>query len=194
MKKRFLTGLATGFLVLAMSGTSQALTIDASIVGSVDPWVASATLGNSGDQTEINWVNTALNAISPGSGTYTIADLTKTDTPVPSLVWYQVTGSGSVAYEYAFQFLSDAPDYFYIKTGNLGNGTDDHFLFQNIANLAYGVVVLTNTFSPDDTIQLGKFSHIGEVGGGSPVPEPATMLLFGTGLVGLAGIVRRKVQ
>ena len=40
--------------------------------------------------------------------------------------------------------------------------------------------------------ELKNISHITLYGGGTPVPEPATMLLFGTGLIGLAGIARRK--
>ncbi|MFH2058688.1 MAG: PEP-CTERM sorting domain-containing protein [Pseudomonadota bacterium] len=50
-----------------------------------------------------------------------------------------------------------------------------------------------------DTIQLQNFwpgnggiSHVSLFGGGTPVPEPATMLLFGLGLLGVAGVSRRK--
>ena len=46
-------------------------------------------------------------------------------------------------------------------------------------------------FRSVDIKNIGKLSHIGEVGG-ALVPEPATMLLFGTGVAGLAGIARRK--
>lgn len=40
----------------------------------------------------------------------------------------------------------------------------------------------------------GSESFINDPGGTTPVPEPATMLLFGAGLAGLAGIARRKMQ
>ena len=60
--------------------------------------------------------------------------------------------------------------------------------FKNTANIEGGVYV--NTLNQQAEIHLQSFT--GTVPDTSPVPEPTTILLFGTGLAGLTGIIRRK--
>ena len=74
---------------------------------------------------------------------------------------------------------------FNIDTTSLFEGYEIHFDL-------YNENIITKKNKTDYSTQFAPFSHDAESGGTAPVPEPATMLLFGTGLAGLAGFARKK--
>jgi hypothetical protein len=213
MKKHISTIGLVALVTIGTVGSVSAYTINSggTNVGGLDTLLHSDALVNSGDATEIAWVNTKLGT------SFTAADFTKTEGVDSDWTWYVVDGDSD---KLAFDLLSDG-GYFFVKTGNyaVDGLTKDqknfkldlpsHFLYSNEASSDWGVVSLSkiagnvNTFLAINgysnvtvkSFDVTKFSHVGEFGGGNgggdPVPEPTTMLLFGAGLAGLAGVSRK---
>ncbi len=189
MKKKFLASLATGMLVLGLGGMAQALTVDGGTdVGGIDTLINETMLANSGDATELAWVTSIL-----GAGWFLDAKYDTDDGDG----WFAVDDAGMESV-FAHE-LETAPAYFLIKTGANSGNDNTHFLFQNFASMDWGVIDLADMgFSEGNLTNIEKISHIAEYNGddggnGTPVPEPMTMLLMGTGLAGLVGI-RRKMK
>ncbi len=202
MKKRILTLLAGAMLAVsamfAVVTPASAYSITKVVngepstveIGGLDELIASGKV-NSGASNEVNWVNTALYNYYGGTFNFTIADLTKYNTP-DGFGWVNTNEYTAVAPVVAFA-LETAPAFYYIKTGNVGDY--DHFLFANNESFDWAVVNLKESFGTGYVISgIGKFSHNGELGDTAPVPEPGTMVLLGAGMLGLAIFGKRRMN
>jgi hypothetical protein len=167
--------------LLAINGPAMAWTPG----GAEDTFLASADVADS-DEAEVAWVNSFLNT------TFTTADLTKYDTTPMIWQWTDSNGSNGV---YAIEFDTKSPGYFYISLGTSDSLTTQHFLYENIDDLAWGVINLGALSDIGFTnVEIGKISSIGELGGTTQVPEPSLLLLLGAGLVGIGAATWRKIK
>jgi len=89
------------------------------------------------------------------------------------------------------------PEFFYIKVGH-GQTGFSHYLFENFEETGWGVIDLNaimniNSAGDFNAVQIEDIiSHVGSIGGTTPVPEPGTIVLLGAGLIGLAFYGRKS--
>lgn len=119
-----------------------------------------------------NWVGEWTTLSADSGSTFTLNSI--------DLDWLYLTGPVNVhfyAYDSTDILLSEL-SYDLTNDGwatvNFGSG------FENISYLKF-----------QQTLEMHQFDNV-VLNEGAPVPEPATMLLFGIGLLGLAGVSRRK--
>lgn len=125
-----------------------------------------------------------------------------------SLMVYQLPNSSGAN---LFDELSDLSSY--TPVWDLGAANDvilDYDIWQGSGqNMDLAVYIPTDLFGTTQNDWIVLYSSFGQSGGdgyvsedgfeewvlregGTPIPEPATMLLLGTGLIGLAGVGRKK--
>jgi hypothetical protein len=191
MKRKFSLIFLCVLLAFAAQANALLITPDSgSLVFPVTKWVGDDTANlNAGDISDIvgetvqelykqNTGNPLPPDTGPLAGSYQTT-FTPTSDPEDALI----DVSGPYIYSSAYLFVKDgnsSPAWYLFDLFGIGwNGTDD--------------IKLEDFWAGEGTAGKGSISHVA-LYGGDPVPEPISMILFGTGLVGVGGYVRRKFK
>jgi len=200
MKKTLLSGLATGVFIFGMMGSANAasFTFDGNITYHNDIIQIGFTLDS--DATDVRvwtdsfWDATNFDPITAvwaasGSGYSIVGENDDDDT----------IASGQTSYDSGLTFASlSAGDYlFTIATyDNFAVGTT---LSEGFAYDSETPILMANWAQPASHQGMGTYYRVNLDGvdgasNNSDVPEPATVLLFGTGLLCLVGYSRKRGQ